>query len=104
MDFDDYQELTEETAIYPAEEAIQYTTLGLVGESGEIAEKVKKWRREDDESYLEDLEAELGDVLWYVARLADELDLSLAEIADGNIDKLLDRQARDVLEGEGDDR
>lgn len=104
MEFDDYQSLTMETAIYPEDEGVQYTALGLNGEAGEVAEKVKKWRREGDEQYLEELESELGDVLWYLARLADELDVSLDQVAEENIDKLLDRKARDVLEGQGDDR
>lgn len=109
MDFDDYQDATAQTAIYPGAteetaEAINYTTLGLVGESGECAEKVKKCLREGDPEYLDDLEDELGDVLWYVARLADELGYSLDDIAERNVDKLFDRQDRDALTGEGDDR
>lgn len=109
MNFDDYQEATAQTAIYPGAteetaEAVNYTTLGLVGEAGECAEKVKKCIREEDPQYLRDLEAELGDVLWYVARLADELGYSLDDIAERNVEKLLDRQDRDVLTGEGDDR
>lgn len=112
-DFNDYQEATEQTAIYPSgkcadrrlpEVGVLYTALGLAGESGEVAEKVKKYIREGDEQYLDDLEDELGDVLWYLARLADELDLDLDDVAERNLDKLLDRQERDALEGEGDDR
>lgn len=121
MDFDTYQEATEQTAIYPqsplvierdgeplspttTDTGVLYTALGLTGEAGECGEKVKKHLREGDEEYLDDLEDELGDVLWYLARLAAELDVSLDDIAERNLDKLLDRQERDALEGEGDDR
>lgn len=109
--FDEYQEKTEETAIYPDEGdvfgvpvGVLYTALGLSGEAGEVAEKVKKAIREEDPSYLENLTDELGDVQWYLARLADELDESLDRIARRNIEKLSDRQDRDVLSGEGDNR
>lgn len=111
MEFDEYQNKTEETAIYPDGERIEgvpvsvlYTSLGLAGESGEIAEKIKKAIREDEENYLDQVEDELGDVLWYLARLADELDVDLSEVAEGNLDKLFDRQERDKLTGQGDNR
>jgi len=104
MDFDEYQDATEETAIYPEDIGLIYTTLGLAGESGEIAEKLKKFLREGDDEYIEEMEDELGDVLWYLARVADELDLSLDDVAEKNLDKLLDRKERDVLTGQGDDR
>ena len=104
MDFDEYQDATEETAIYPEDIGLIYTTLGLAGESGEIAEKLKKFLREGDDEYIEEMEDELGDVLWYLARAADELDLSLDDVAEKNLDKLLDRKERDVLTGQGDDR
>jgi len=102
--FKEYQEATEETAIYPKESGVVYTALGLNGEAGEVAEKVKKAIREDDDSYLDEVESELGDVLWYVAQLAARLGVSLDDIAEGNIEKLTDRKGRDVLEGQGDDR
>ena len=104
MDFDEYQDATEETAIYPEDIGLIYTTLGLAGESGEIAEKLKKFLREGDDEYIEEMEDELGDVLWYLARVADELDLSLDDVAEKNLDKLLDRKERNVLTGQGDDR
>lgn len=116
--FTQYQKLTEQTAIYP-DDTIEvetdtgsrevgigtiYTALGLVGESGEVAEKVKKFVRDGNEKYLHDIQDELGDVLWYQARLSDELGLNLSDVADRNLDKLLDRQNRRQLTGEGDDR
>jgi len=110
MEFDNYQESSSKTAIFPDEmpdsvnTGTVYCALGLVGESGEVAEKVKKAVREDDSSYLDDLEKELGDVLWYLSQLAVQLDISFDDIAEANIDKLQDRQDRDVLTGEGDDR
>lgn len=116
-DFDEYEEQTDKTAIYPDElpefvtPGLLYVALGLA-EAGEVQEKVKKAIREDDPSYLNDIPAEAGDVLWYLARLPGELsqidevdfDGSLGDIADDNLDKLLDRKDRDVLEGEGDNR
>jgi len=108
--FDDYQEFTFSTAIYPGAgdstvEALAYCSLGLVGEAGELANKAKKLMRDGDSAKLrEAMRAELGDVLWYVARLADELDLGLSEVAQANQKKLRDRQWRDALGGSGDDR
>lgn len=110
MDINEYQELTEETAIYPDElpdfvsPELVYVTLGLSGETGELVEKLKKAIREDDPSYLEDMEKELGDVLWYWARICEELDTTGSEVAEENLDKLLDRRERDALTGEGDNR
>jgi NTP pyrophosphatase (non-canonical NTP hydrolase) len=103
-DFDEYQEQTRTTAIYPDEGAVSYIALGLNGEAGELAEKIKKYIREDDEQYLDEAESELGDVLWYLARLADELGVSLGDVAEDNLAKLHDRQQRDVLTGQGDNR
>ncbi len=85
-----------------------HLVLGLVGESGEIAEKVKKLVR-DHKSNLEkldkeDIAKELGDVMWYVATLAHFLDYNLEEIGEKNIQKLSDRQKRSKLGGSGDNR
>jgi len=107
-----YQVRTRSTAVYPSDGpdrrlpdvAVLYCTLGLVGESGEVAEKVKKAIREDEDEYLREAERELGDVLWYLARLADELGVSLDEIAEQNLRKLRDRQSRDAITGQGDER
>ena len=104
--FDQYQKKTRETAVYPIASAIEYTALGLSSEAGEVAGTVKKYLRRDfDKIELSNrLEAELGDVLWYAARLADELNLDLAGIARLNLEKLEDRKARNVIKGDGDNR
>jgi NTP pyrophosphatase (non-canonical NTP hydrolase) len=105
----EYQELSRRTATYPgAGDNIVYPTLGLAGEAGEVAEKVKKLLRDDDgvmsRERREALAGELGDVLWYVAQVATEAGLDLEDIAQGNLDKLLSRQRRGVLSGSGDSR
>ena len=85
-----------------------YPTLGLSGETGEIAEKVKKIIR-DDQGVITDekrdqIAKEAGDVLWYLSQLATEIDYSLEDIAQMNLDKLVSRAARGVLSGSGDNR
>jgi NTP pyrophosphatase (non-canonical NTP hydrolase) len=105
----EYQELSRRTATYPgAGDNIVYPTLGLAGEAGEVAEKVKKLLRDDDgvmsRERREALAGELGDVLWYVAQVATEAGLDLEDIAQGNLAKLLSRQRRGVLSGSGDSR
>lgn len=109
MTFDEYQKLAQTTALYPNQgKNYIYTTLGLVGEAGEIAEKIKKVIRDRDgiidEERRADLEKELGDVLWYLAQLSTELGLSLDAVAAGNIEKLKSRKDRDVIHGDGDNR
>ncbi|MET7281854.1 nucleoside triphosphate pyrophosphohydrolase family protein [Kribbella sp. NPDC005582] len=82
--------------------------LGLVGETGEIAEKAKKIVRDRDSDFtrwdVADLTAELGDVLWYLAVIADHFDVPFDDVAQRNIAKLADRQQRAVLGGSGDNR
>ena len=104
--FDEYQKRAAETAIYPKKQGIEYTTLGMVGEAGEIANKVKKVLRGDyDKDALRQMLAgEIGDVLWYAAMLATELDLDLQKIAQDNLDKLSSRKQRGVISGSGDNR
>ena len=106
MRLDEYQMRAESTAIYPNEYAIVYPALGLTGEAGEVADKVKKIIRDgnSDLFYKDNIAKELGDVLWYVAILARDLGYSLEEIAQTNLDKLEDRKNRDMLKGSGDDR
>jgi NTP pyrophosphatase (non-canonical NTP hydrolase) len=111
MNLLEYQNLATRTAIYPGKGeplGLAYTTLGLAGESGEVAEKIKKVLRDkagvvDDESRLA-IQKELGDVLWYVAAVATELGLDLDEAVQANLDKLNSRKERSVLNGSGDNR
>ena len=103
MDLNDYQLKAISTAIYPTGYRVIYPTLGLTGEAGEVAEKVKKTLR-DGGLNVESLRKELGDVLWYLAALARDLGLTLEEIAQENLKKLQDRKDRGVLKGSGDDR
>ena len=108
MDVNAYQAAAKETAIYPKETGILYTTLGLTGEAGEVADKVKKIIRdhggEMDDDARESIMLELGDVLWYVANLTTELGYTLRDVAGANIKKLSDRQQRNKLHGSGDTR
>lgn len=108
-----YQLAASETAIYPqvgtgGPEALAYLFLKLNGEAGEAGEKYAKVLRDKNgQGSLDDRDEvlkELGDVLWYLAMLADELDASLEQIALDNLKKLADRKARGVLGGSGDAR
>ena len=109
MTFNDYQKKSRTTARYPdAGNNFVYPTLGLSGEAGEVAEKIKKVLRDEggevsDEKRRE-IEKELGDVLWYISQIATELNLSLDNIARNNLEKLLSRAERGVLHGSGDNR
>ena len=102
MTFDEYQEFARLTAIYPEDVKVVYPTLGLCGEAGEVAEKIKKHMR--DGRSLVGVGLELGDVLWYISALADDLGITLEEIAQANIDKLASRMERGKLGGSGDER
>jgi NTP pyrophosphatase (non-canonical NTP hydrolase) len=109
MDFDEYQRGAMRTASpRDTPNELLHLVLGLVGESGEIAEKFKKWVRDlgSDEALIDraDIAKEIGDVLWYAAVLADYLDLSLDDIAAANLAKLASRRSRGVLGGSGDNR
>ena len=108
MELSEYQRLSRRTAEYPREQWLAYPALGLAGEAGEVAEHAKKAIRDDAGTVSEERRAamtkELGDVLWYVAQLASELELDLEEIAQQNLEKLRSRQRRGVLSGSGDDR
>lgn len=124
MTFNEYQKLAQETAIYPEDYRGTYPALGLVEEAGEVAGKVKKMLR--DKPYLHDylilrtdprpehlvefsqlqdaIKKELGDVLWYIAAVCTDFDLTMQDVAETNYQKLKDRQARGVLGGSGDNR
>ena len=109
MNFQDYQQRSRETARYPdAGSNLLYPTLGLCGEAGEVADKVKKVLRDRGGVFgpevRDDLRLELGDVLWYVAQLATELGLDLDDVAAANLAKLADRANRNVIAGSGDRR
>ena len=106
--FGEYQEQAKVTAVFTHDRALEYPALGLTSEAGEVAGKVKKIIRDHDSvltrELRDDLASEVGDVLWYVAVLAGHLGFDLSDVADLNIRKLQDRQARGVLGGSGDDR
>ena len=109
MNFKEYQKKSRRTATYPnKDDNFIYPTLGLSGEAGEVAEKIKKVVRDKegkiDEKTREEIKKELGDVLWYVAQIASELNLSLDDIAQLNIEKLSSRLERGKIGGEGDNR
>ena len=107
-----YQSEALETAIYPKNFKVLYPTLGLTGEAGEVSDKVKKLIRDNgyvggatiDEQKREDLALELGDVLWYVATLANDLGYSLEQIANMNYQKLCKRKEQGKISGSGDHR
>jgi NTP pyrophosphatase (non-canonical NTP hydrolase) len=107
VELSEYQRRSRATAVYPnAGRELAYPALGLCGEAGEAAEKVKKALRDDGgvltPERREALGAELGDVLWYLAQLATEAGLDLDELAEGNLAKLRSRQDRGALAGSGD--
>ena len=119
-DFDKYQALARKTAIYPPSHKVVYPALGLAGEAGEVAEKVKKrirdhsssrlgpWLSPSGPTYDPDLIAsmtlELGDVLWYVSSIASDLGIKMSDVASANVEKLASRQQRNKLGGSGDNR
>jgi len=116
LTLDAYQACATDFAFYRG--SVVYPTLGLAGEAGEVAEKIKKLMRDEDVAFSEDedlasvighektaaIALELGDVLWYLANLAEDIGYSLEEIADMNIAKLGDRADRNRLTGSGDFR
>jgi NTP pyrophosphatase (non-canonical NTP hydrolase) len=108
MKFKEYQKLALQSAIYPKDNAIIYPVLGLVGEAGEVAEKVKKILRDKGGIFSDtdkaEIVKELGDVLWYIAATCNDLGYSLAYCARLNTDKLSSRKERNVLQGSGDNR
>lgn len=110
MEFNKYQKKALSTALYPKKYKVIYPAFGLGNEAGEVLGKIKKWLRGDDgdgkmsKERKEAIKGELGDVLWYLAVLAKDLDLSLGDIAKVNLAKLSSRQKRGTLKGDGDKR
>ncbi len=111
MTFKEYQEQAIHTLLYPGSGDIMgllYVVLGINGEAGEMAEKVKKILRDSNgqvsEEKRQQLILELGDVLWYAAATAYELGTTLEEVAQRNVDKLSSRHTRGKIQGSGDNR
>lgn len=108
MKLNDYQKEALSTAVYGSGDKIIYPTLGLAGEAGEVADKVKKVLRDNagefDEVQKVKIAAEIGDVLWYIAALSNDLGFSLEDIANMNIAKLKLRRSNNTIHGEGDNR
>lgn len=104
-----YQKFTATTDVYPDDEFnIGYKALGLVGKAGEVADKIKKIFRDKSGIFNAtnsmEIAKELGDCLWYIARLAEAIGFNLSDIADINVDKLSKRKAEDKIHGNGDNR
>ena len=108
MNFVEYQEKIKITAQYPDKVNVLYPTLGLCGEAGEVAEKVKKVFRDNNGYFtkekIEEIKGEIGDVLWYVQALCNDLGINMQEVAEKNVQKLLSRLERNVIQGSGDNR
>lgn len=107
MNFNDYQKAALSTA-KDKDVELMHRSLGLAAEAGEVAGKLNKWLRDykGDPAKLDKvaLSKELGDVLWFLATLADYLGFSLDKIAEQNLAKLADRHRRGVIQGSGDNR
>lgn len=108
MTFREYQIATGRTAIYPKEYGLGYVALGLAGEAGEVANKIKKVYR-DSNGFVSfetrhALMGEIGDVLWYLSALATEIEAELSDIAVNNIQKLEARMKHGTIQGAGDSR
>ncbi|AKM83360.1 hypothetical protein A2422_04090 [Candidatus Woesebacteria bacterium RIFOXYC1_FULL_31_51] len=107
--FDKYQNSCKKTAVYPnIGKNFIYPTIGLMGEAGEVANKIKKIIRDDNsiitKEKKEELVYELGDMMWYIAQLSTELNLKLSDVAKKNLEKLALRKKRNTLQGSGDHR
>ena len=106
MDFNLYQKSASETAVYADDYKVMYPALGLAGEAGEVANKVKKVFRDGvdnlPENWESNIASEIGDVLWYCAALASDLGYSLEGIAEENLKKLSARNKENKIKGSGD--
>ena len=111
LTFEKYAQVAQSTAIYPQQGTIQgmlYSVLGLTGEAGEVANKVKKILRDDNgeltETRKEQIKLEIGGTLWYIAACCKELGTSMEDVARANLTELLSRKERNVIKGDGDTR
>lgn len=108
MKFSEYQDFVNDMKVYKEKDAIIYPTIKLAGETGEVSEKVGKTIRDNGGIFSEEgkvaLIKELGDVLWYVSALADDLGYNLEHVALTNMGKLNSRKDRGVVHGSGDER
>ena len=105
LTLDAYHQQAKATAVYPEDKAREYLVAGLAGEVGEVASLfAKHWRADQEWLDYSEVAAELGDVLWFITLLADEVGYDLSEVAENNLDKLADRQQRGKLKGSGDNR
>lgn len=108
MTIEEYSEIIKKTAVFPKEIGLTYCTMGLCGEAGEVAEKMKKLYRDKNgivtETFKNDIKKELGDVIWYVTALGNELGIPLDGIMEANYRKLMLRRATNTLHGDGDNR
>jgi len=108
MTINEYQNKAVETAIYGAGSNIIYPTLGLCGEAGEVADKVKKVLRDKNSEFSDEIKLELakeiGDVAWYIAALCRDLGYTMEEVLQMNLDKLASRKERNMISGSGDNR
>ena len=103
--FDWYQSKCAATVAFDQKVALEYLTMGLCSEAGEVAGKVKKKLRDGEPyDFKEQVASELGDVFWYLAILTDHLGLNLSDIAFDNLNKLYKRKINDTLKGSGDNR
>jgi len=103
MSLGQYQSAAAKTAMYKHNHKILYPALGLAGEAGEVANKVKKMLR-DDNLDRNAIASEIGDVLWYAAMLSKDLNIELHDVAMKNLEKLYDRKERGTIQGDGDER
>jgi len=103
MSLGQYQSAAAKTAMYKHNHKILYPALGLAGEAGEVANKVKKMLR-DDNLDRNAIASEIGDVLWYAAMLSKDLNIELHDVAMKNLEKLYDRKERGTIQGNGDER
>lgn len=105
LTFKEYSDFTHTTAIYDRDKAVEYCTLGLTSEAGEVAGVVKRlFRGDHKELQKERIMSEVGDVMWYCAQLLSSIDSSMEEAARYNIKKLSERKDKGTIKGEGEKR